>query len=263
MQLSLLERPRIGFGPLEYNPYNVINDDLTLNFLVDAHGTISKLFYDWINTIVNFQGSRGQSELNKSVITGDHQLGAFEVGYKDSYTTTIKVHVYDKFDQRTASTSFDAPGSTFAKDSDLHGRKVMTLTAYNAFPKQLPTNDMSWQNENELMRMAIPFTFTDYNIEYFRNKNSFEATVNNPERENARFQSVRNKKVIEPNIPDEGSTDIADIDLANTTPSEARQQVNDIASRKLRDPALPSAERSAFQTIKRDTSSLLGSGRKI
>lgn len=230
LQLSLIERPRIGFGPLEYNPYNIINDDINLTFITDAHGSISKFFYDWMNTIVNFQGSKGQSELNKATSVRGHNLGAFEVGYKDNFTTKLVITVYDK------------NGSIIEEGQP--GNKVMELTAYKAFPKQLPTIDLSWQNESELIRMTVPFAFTDYTVEYFMHENSFEATVNVPG-ERAKYYSgyTRPKKV-------------------NEIPESRKQEIIDNANRTISDPNASSFEKAGAREVRRTVATPLA-GPKI
>jgi hypothetical protein len=148
--------PRLGYGAVESIPYNVAFEDVSLTFLVDAHTRIHKLFYDWVNTIVNFQGSKGQSDWKKesNSIT---KAAAYEVGYKDKYRTDILVTVYDSDD-----------------------KQIMTVKIYNAYPKLLPSTDLSWGSNDELMKMTIPFSFTDFDVTYHRSDQIFNTTTNVP-----------------------------------------------------------------------------------
>lgn len=164
LQITTVDFPRIGFGPLEFQAHNFTQDDINLTFLVDAHGSIPKLFYDWLSTIVNFTSSQGHSGLNRVVgLDGKENAyasGAYEVGFKDDYSTDLKITVYDKNGIRTD-----------------YGDPVMELTAFKAFPKAMSSIDMAWQNQDELMRLQIPFAYTDFNIEYFKEGDTFDAGI--------------------------------------------------------------------------------------
>lgn len=136
--------PRLGYGAMESMPYNVTYDDLSLTFLMDSSTKLHKLFYDWMNCIVNFQGSHGQGSWNKS----DNRFtkaAAYEVGYKVNYRTDIVIDVYDTNDNH-----------------------ILTGTAYNAFPKILPSTDLAWSDQDALMKYTIPFSYTDFNTKYHR-----------------------------------------------------------------------------------------------
>lgn len=138
--------PRPGYGPIEAVPYNTIFDDVTLTFVVDARSDVHRFFYKWMNSVVNFN-SKGQSKLRDAdgPVVG---MKTFEVGYKDKYVTDITIEVYD------SSTGSDA------------GAKVMTAKMYRAFPKVLPSFDLSWGSSDDVVRLSIPFTYTDFDVEY-------------------------------------------------------------------------------------------------
>ena len=142
--------PRIGYGPIESVPYGVTFDDLSLTFILDAHSKIHRMFYDWTNSIVNYH-SKGQSQL-KEAKGPVKNMSTFEVGYKDKYCTDLNITVYDTDD-----------------------KPVMKATAYRAFPKLLPSTDLSWNNNDELIKVTVPFTYTDFEIEYYRSTKAFPA----------------------------------------------------------------------------------------
>lgn len=250
ISITTIDMPRIGFGPLEFQAHNFTQSDIVLTFLVDAHGSVPKLFYDWLNTIVNFQVSKGHSGLNRVVglsgIEKAYQSGAYEVGFKDDYSVNLNITVYDK-DQQSAGL----------------GTEVMKLTAYKAYPKEMTSIDMAWVNDSELMRIQVAFTYTDFSIEYFRDKRTFDTGIVAPG-EGTKFEQydfTRGKEVRptpNPNIPD-----IGDINLANTSPLEAQRQVSDIANQKSRDPGYTDEERRALTIVSRDYRTVVGSGPKI
>ena len=182
VSITTIDMPRIGFGPLEYQPHNFTQDDIVLTFLVDAHGTVPKLFYDWLNTIVNFQVSRGHNGLNRVValngIEKPYRSGAYEVGFKDDYSVDLNITVYDTA-ARTQTFSVQVgefEGSDTARTLE-YGTRVMKMTAFKAYPKGMSSIDMAWVNDSELMRLQIPFAYTDFNIEYFKDLRTFDSDV--------------------------------------------------------------------------------------
>ena len=139
---------RAGYGPIETMPYGVIYDDITLSFIVDAKSDVHRFFYNWVNSIVNFH-SQGQSKLKDHLGPVD-KMKTYEVGYKDNYVTDITVDVYDGLE-------------TTEKKA---GNKVLTAKIYRAFPKLLPSVDLAWAATDEMVRLSIPFSYTDFEVYY-------------------------------------------------------------------------------------------------
>ena len=134
--------PRYGYGPIESVPYNITMDDITCSFIVDAGSEIHKFFYTWVSSIVNFQGKGGKSlSQANGAVPG---FAAYEVGYKDNYTTDLTIAVYDSTD-----------------------KKVMEAKAYRAYPKLLPSVDLNWGATDEIVKLVIPFTYVDFDVNYF------------------------------------------------------------------------------------------------
>lgn len=170
LNLATIDQPRIGFGPTEGVPHNLAYSEITLTFLMDAQSKIHRLFYDWLNTIVNFQGSRGQSSLDKSWDVGSNKAYAYEVGYKEDYTTDILITVYDNYASPTEGGEGDAGYA-----SEYGNNPVMNVRMFKAYPKALPNIDLSWGANDELIRLSIPFAFTDFTIDYPVSGSSFKA----------------------------------------------------------------------------------------
>lgn len=134
--------PRLGYGPVEKHPYNVSFDDLALTFMVDAGSEVHKALYNWANIVINYKGTGGATTLNTKTGPGSGKHKAYEVGYRDKYAATITINVYNDT-----------------------GTKTMTFEAYNAFPMGFPSSGLSWA-EGELLRINIPFAYTDYTVTY-------------------------------------------------------------------------------------------------
>jgi hypothetical protein len=138
--------PRLGYGPIEKNPYSANFEDIALTFIVDANSAIHKMLYSWVNVIVNFSSSRGLTETRNSTVSPMNNSAAYEVGYRDRYATEMKIEVYKDVGENTH-------------------QKSMTYTLYKAFPMGFPSNGLNW-NEGDVLRLNIPFAYTDYSVEY-------------------------------------------------------------------------------------------------
>jgi hypothetical protein len=133
--------PRLGYGPAEKRPYNPMFEDLALTFMVDAGSHIHRMFYDWVGSIVNFEGY-GASILDRPATINPTGALAYEVGYRDKYACTLTLKVFSAT-----------------------GRQTMTYSAYNAFPMALPQMSMNW-SEGDILRLNIPFAYTDFTVRY-------------------------------------------------------------------------------------------------
>jgi hypothetical protein len=140
--MTLDTPPRAGYGATELIPYAPIFEDITLSFIVDKKSKIHEYFFKWMNRIVNLQ-SEGQTNFKGS----EQKKPAYEVGYKNDYSTNINITMY----RETGSGSND---------------RAMTATLYKAFPKALPGFELNWGSENEVLRLNVQFAYTDYFIEY-------------------------------------------------------------------------------------------------
>lgn len=136
--------PRLGYGPVEKHMYNANFEDITLTFIVDANSRIHRMLYNWVNVIVNFQ-SQGGKQLFKS--TGPMKSSAYEVGYRSRYAAELEIIVYRDTGKNNAH------------------EKIMTYKLYNAYPMAFPSSGMNWQ-DGEVLKLTIPFAYTDYSVEY-------------------------------------------------------------------------------------------------
>lgn len=137
--------PRFGHGPVESNPYGVIYDDITLSFMVDTRGKLHKFFFDWSNSLVQHE-TFGQSILDNS--RNVNNLYAYEVEYKDNFCTDLKIEIFEPM----------AEGN--------HNKRIMEVKAYRAYPKRIPGFNMSWMSTNEMVKLNIPFGYTDFSVKY-------------------------------------------------------------------------------------------------
>jgi hypothetical protein len=139
--ISLLQEQnvrRYGFGPVENVAYGVNVGDFSLKFIVDKQASIIDFFEAWMNKIVN-RDSYGGADMNSDVGGGRRP---YEVAYKDTYScSSVNVFVYDR-SQNT----------------------VLEYNIYDVFPTGIQSMNLSWAEENSLMRLNVTFSFTDLRI---------------------------------------------------------------------------------------------------
>lgn len=129
---------RYGFGPVENVAYGINVGDFTLQFIVDKQARVIDFFEAWMNKIVN-RDSFGGANMNNNV--GDGKT-PYEVAYKDTYACpSVNVFVYDRA-QNT----------------------VLEYNIYDVFPTGIQSMNLSWSEENSLMKLNVTFSFTDLRI---------------------------------------------------------------------------------------------------
>jgi hypothetical protein len=129
---------RYGFGPVENVAYGINVGDFTLQFIVDKQASIIDFFESWMNLIVN-RDSFGGANMNN--VVGDNKR-PYEVAYKDTYACpSVNVFVYDRA-QNT----------------------VLEYNIYDVFPTGIQSMNLSWSEENSLMKLNVTFSFTDVRI---------------------------------------------------------------------------------------------------
>ena len=137
--------PRYGYGPVEFNPYGIIHDNVSLTFVLDKTSGQYAFFYDWMGVIVNPDKSKGL-EAEKSY-RGRSAHRAYEVGYKDEYSVEMRVTMFDE-----------------------EHNAVQSVTLYDAFPRAINAIDLNWENQDQLAKVVVPFTYRDYKIDFLKYK---------------------------------------------------------------------------------------------
>ena len=144
---------RYGFGPVENVAYGVNVGDFTLQFIVDKDALVVEFFEEWLHLIVN-RDSFGGANMNNNKIGGLRR--PYEIAYKDTYACpNVNVFVYDRSQNA-----------------------VMEYHIYDVFPTGIQSMNMSWSEENTLMKLNITFSFTDLRIERSKSKNKKSQSIN-------------------------------------------------------------------------------------
>lgn len=136
--LLMADANRYGIGPVQKMPYNASFTTNSISFIADRKAAIYKYFYTWINGIFEFAGATGSIVNGKSTLS---RGASYQTEYKDNYTTDLHIYVFDNT-----------------------GRQIKEIVMLKAFPESLNEVPMSWNQNNELMKVTVSFTFRDWHM---------------------------------------------------------------------------------------------------
>lgn len=128
---------RYGIGITSKTPYSAQLFDTTFSVLVDRNTDIWDFWYNWLNGIFNFNG---QEPNGNNIFTGG-RIPTYTAEYKEEYSTTMMIVIYN--------------------DSK---EIVKTINLYEAFPTSISQIALGWNETQDLMRLAISITYSNYSI---------------------------------------------------------------------------------------------------
>ena len=163
VQILTSDHRRQNMGVFDRRPFGVQVTDIPLTFMLDGRGFVLKFFNQWANAIVNADHRNG--ELGETAL----EHGLYEIGYRDSYITDVKI---------TTLTGTQDPDIKFVGDEapmvggykypiDRPGQQVeiATYTLNEAFPIQIGDVSVAWNAENQFSTLPIQFTFRGYSLD--------------------------------------------------------------------------------------------------
>jgi hypothetical protein len=182
---------RYGFGPVENVAYGVNVGDFTLQFIVDKKAHVVSFFEAWLNQIVK-RDSYGGADMNSADSSG---RTPYEIAYKDTYAcSSVNVFVYDRSQNA-----------------------VMEYNIYDVFPTGIQSMNMSWSEENTLMKLNITFSFTDLRIKQSEAKNKQGVPFSDEIRVSATGQYAVNPSAILAKLSTLDPTGARGLELTNLT----------------------------------------------
>ena len=137
---------RYGYGPIESFAVSPTVQPISISFIVDGRGENRKFFNNWMNSIVNFHAPNGMVS-QSNPLTG---FKPYQVTYKKDYVIDLSITVYNE-------------------SSD----KILIYTFRDAFPLSVSGHGLSWDTQNQLMKVTVTFSYTDWH------SNSIAATTIN------------------------------------------------------------------------------------
>lgn len=129
------EVQKYGIGPTQKMPFTAQLAETGFSVLVDQTAENWQFWYHWIRTVFEFNGTEPGSSI------GSNKLPRYVAEYKENYSTTIQIVVYDEF-----------------------GNAVQRVNLYEAFPTSIRELPLSWGDNQNLMRLAVSIAYTEYTM---------------------------------------------------------------------------------------------------
>ena len=128
---------RYGIGTSVRTPYSAQFFDTTFSILVDRNTDLWDFWYNWLNGIFNFNGQ----EPNGNNIFEGGRIPTYTTEYKENYATAMMIVLYNDTKE-----------------------VVKTINLYDAFPTSIGQIPLAWNDTQDLMRLAISITYSNYSI---------------------------------------------------------------------------------------------------
>jgi hypothetical protein len=121
-----------GIGVQQKMPFNAVLNDSNFTVLVDKKAELWHFWYNWVRYINEFNGTETTAQLRNP---------SFNVRYKDDYSTTMQIVMYDQ-----------------------EGEVNTRVNLYEAFPSSVREIPLAWNDTGDLMRIAVSITYSSYSI---------------------------------------------------------------------------------------------------
>lgn len=118
--------------------YDKASEDVTLGFYVNEDMKIIQFFQDWMRVMSGIYPSGGH------------------VGYYDNYISTVNIKTLARGGK--VADSISSAGLTTKGNN----RVTMTTILHDAYPKGLSATPLSYETDNEVMKIDITFTYRYY-----------------------------------------------------------------------------------------------------
>lgn len=135
INLALAQVNRYGYGVTQPMPYNAQLQDTTFSILVDGFGEIWQFWYNWTRAIFEYSGN------DSSRVGTANRLPSYLTEYKDNYSTTMQIVIYDTF-----------------------GNAIQRVNLHEAFPSAMREIPLGWNDNQNLMRLSVSISFTEFTI---------------------------------------------------------------------------------------------------
>ena len=146
MQLATSGVNRYGYGPIEQKPFMPLFSTCDMRILADNDGAMWTWFQSWLNLILNYNVSQGIGTATGYGISGgglggtaSNSMNPYELNYAESYWVDITITLYRP-----------------------SGAQSMALILRNAYPKFIGDPQLNAGSMNNIMRIPISFSFTDW-----------------------------------------------------------------------------------------------------
>lgn len=127
---------RYGYGPVDKTVHGAQFGDIECGFILDSYGVVYDLLNSWQRLAIDSDSSNGMGS--------SKGRSPYEVGYKDSYATEMKITQYKT-----------------------NNRPTLECTAQKAFPITVGQIQHSWGETNNMAVLPVTFSYRDHKIKRF------------------------------------------------------------------------------------------------
>lgn len=127
VNIRLSDVNRYGIGASQKFAHNVAYQNVSMTFVEAENTLILKFFTLWMNKIFKMSGPLPQYK------------PGYLTGYKDSYVSTVVITNYNDY-----------------------GEKNNIVLLRDAFPVSISDTQLSWSDDNSLLRLRVDFAFTEW-----------------------------------------------------------------------------------------------------
>jgi hypothetical protein len=131
-----------GVGPTQKIPYNAFFHDITFSVLLDKKADLWQFWYNWVRYIFEFNGVEPSSTNYAIDGVGGGRIPRFITRYKDNYTSMMQIIIYDE-----------------------EGNISQKVHLYEAFPSSVREIPLSWNDNGDLLRIAVSITYSNFSVE--------------------------------------------------------------------------------------------------
>lgn len=165
INLELMSYRRGGIGYPEFMPMNSSPESLNGVFMLDSNHRIMSFFHNWINSVVNVNGSSGPSSRG---------LEQKEINYKSDYTTTMEIDFFSTYDQN----------------------RIYRCIYDGVFPTQVGSLTLNWSDNDSIASLPINFSYnkmrySGFESISFENSRFFKSTQDSIIQNNQITQTIR------------------------------------------------------------------------
>lgn len=140
MTMRTTDVNRMGIGVMEKMPYSANYTDISLTFLMDRYGAAYNFWYTWFNYIFGINGYETNSNIYGS-IGGRNNRSFYTAAYKEDYSATVNITVYDNM-----------------------GVPSLQTTLFSAYPTSINDIALNWTDNNNLIKLTTNLTFREWQL---------------------------------------------------------------------------------------------------
>jgi hypothetical protein len=132
INLQTAQVSRYGIGSVQNMPINAQFQDAYISILIDEFGELWQFWHNWLNLIFGFNGQEAAQSGSAN------EFPSYQASYKDEYSTTVMIIVYDHF-----------------------GNAIQKINLLQCFPTSLREIPFAW-GEAQLIKLNIALSYTSY-----------------------------------------------------------------------------------------------------